>query len=112
MIYTIVLPPGVEVPEDVELDYDNAVPVQQCLKYLRRKFGDLDFQVERDGKRIDRATLEADERSDKIRNVMEEEIALPGTFRPGWGGASDLGSTADGARHGVWKPPNPEDNFE
>jgi hypothetical protein len=106
--YKIELPLEVST-EGFELEHDNPRHVRCYLVYLREKLGAaVALIVRKDGKLISEKEVESDE---NIGAVMKDDAALPNTYRQGWGGDSDIGSTADGARRGVWKPKNPEDDF-
>ena len=112
MIYEIVVPPGTEIPPDLDLLSDNPHAVRDALLALRQLLGDIELTVLRDDLRINIDQLAADEESYDIQATMDEDTQLPPTFRAGRTGESDLGRGVDGERHGVWKPRNPEDDYD
>ena len=109
MIYKLMYPPEVPIPDavDPEFECDKPRDIERYLELMtawkrwRPKGWQVDPQEE----------LDADIRNHEIGLARESDVALSGTYRRGRGGNSDLGSTADGGRRGVWKPKTPEDEY-
>jgi len=111
MIYEIKLK-GVGVPpDDIELFHDNPLSALETFQSLQKRLGAFEVIILKDDLQITESQLASDIESYEIQIVMEEEIQLPSTYRHGRGGDSDLAVGADGLRHGVWKPSNPEDDY-
>jgi hypothetical protein len=111
VMYVVLPPPGIQIPPDRELEFDNLREARLCSEELSREFGSLGFKVSRDGRLLSEDELDAETKGDEIRAVMEQDAKLPATYRRGRTGDSDIGSGADGGRHGVWRPRNPEDEY-
>jgi hypothetical protein len=112
MIYEIVLRVETAAPYDLELIHDNPHSALDVVEVLRARLRDADVTILRDDVKITAAELVTDVKSYEIRAVMEEDCQLPSTYRHGRGGDSDLAMGVDGYQHGVWKPKNPEDNYD
>jgi hypothetical protein len=110
MIYELVLKEDLQVSDDL-LFHENPRTASNACLALREQFGKVSIVVKRDKVEISEAQLSSDLDSYEIQRVREEETQLPSTYRLGRGGDSDLALGADGNRHGVWKPKNPEDEF-
>lgn len=111
MVYELMLREDASVPSDLELLHDNPRSALAVYEAIRDQFGNAVIAILRDDSRITVEELTADIESYEIRTVMEEESQLPSTYRHGRGGDSDLAVGADGYQHGVWKPKNPEDEY-
>jgi hypothetical protein len=112
MEYEILLRTMTSLPNDLELLHENPLSACGVFEDLRKRYGEADLAILREGVEITPAELASDVESYEIRRVMEEDSHLPSTYRHGRGGDSDLALGTDGNRHGVWKPMNPEDDYD
>jgi hypothetical protein len=111
MIYEIKLK-GVGVsPDDIDLLHDNPHSALEAFQLLQDRLGSFAVMVLKDDIQITDSELATDIESYDIQIVLEQETQLPSTYRHGRGGDSDLAVGGDGNRHGVWKPRNPEDDY-
>ncbi|OFW11267.1 MAG: hypothetical protein A3G20_08400 [Acidobacteria bacterium RIFCSPLOWO2_12_FULL_59_11] len=112
MIYEIVVRSQKVVPSDLDLLHDNPLSAQAVCEALRERFGEVDLAILRDGVELTTADLAEDIKSYEIRTAMEEDCRLPPTYRRGRGDERDVALGPGGEPTGVWRPPNPEDDYD
>jgi hypothetical protein len=112
MVYEILLKQVSAAPDDVETIFDNPYEARDAFESLRDSLGPDAVTLLRDKSIITAAQLAADIESYEIQAVREADTQLPPTYRHGWGRDSDLALGSDGQTHGVWKPDNPENDYE
>lgn len=110
MTYAIIHIGGPVAPE-LNFPYicNNPKEADECVTKFREYFPQATFSILRDGFEIEVEELQPDLKSNEIQTVRVGQCFLPASFRTGRFGESDLATDASGQRHGVWKPPNPED---
>ena len=93
--------------------YDNPKSAKVDLEYLRRTFPEADFEILRDGTKLNEEQLAADIESCEIQAFRDGETKLPRTYRHGLGHRTDdVAKGPDETPVKAWGPENPEDRHE
>jgi hypothetical protein len=113
MIYEIQVPPGITVPPDLDLVYDNPRSALKDLQELQASFPHSKFDILRDAALLSASELAADLKSYEIAQLIDASCELPSTYRRGWSITTDeVAKGPDGNPTKVWDPENPEDHFD
>ena len=111
MIYSIVCCGASPLDLDLPLEWDNPYDAELAFRKLRELYPDVDFTLLKNGQPPSESELAADIESRVTQLTRTDELHLSHTHRPGRGGDADIALGADGQRHGVWRPANPDDRF-
>lgn len=95
--------------EDFE-ESDNPVTARDDLTRLRQECPVNRYLILRNGKGITEKELDDDI---ALYGDFTKSSKVPFGFRSGkWGGEHDLGKSPQDVPTSIWKPPNPEDEYE
>ena len=113
MVYEILLRSDVSVPIefDWEEKYDNPREVQKVIRWLKKRYPNIELDIVRDGIQLTVKEFHDDLKSYEIQIDREEDCLLRPGFRKGYGTQSDISEGPDGVTK-VYKPPNPEGNYD
>jgi len=109
MLYELALRSDIEDREP----FDDAQEVKRELDRLRQELPTNSYMILRNGQEITEVELENDI---AISSTFESASKIPAGYRHGaFGGTDDLGIGPNHERNEpkvLWKPPNPEDDYQ
>ncbi len=114
MVYEIRLRSDISVPIEIDIreeKFENPREVQKVIGWLKKCDPNIDFVIVRDDIQLTVKDFNDDLKSYEIQIDREEDCLLRPGFRKGYGTQSDISEGPDGVTK-VYKPPNPEGNYD